>query len=323
MNSPLRVPSGHEEGSGVDTMHVPDAVTVMEVGPRDGLQNESIIVPTEQKLALIERLIAAGLMEIEATSFVHPRWIPALADADDVMAALPRGGGVRYSTLVPNLRGYERAAAAVRPDEIVLFCSASESHNRANLNRSTAESLEQLALVAARARADGFRLRGAISTSFWCPFEGRVPPARVCAIAEAYQAMGADEVGISDTLGAADPLHVSTLVRDVRSAVDIALSLHLHDTYGMALACAVAGLDAGITRFDSSTGGLGGCPYAPGAAGNIATEDLVFMLHRMGVATGINEDALLDVARYAQSLVGHPLQSRRMALAGTAEAAIR
>ncbi len=299
-------------------MHMPGRVTIMEVGPRDGLQNESVLVPTGAKVALIRRLIAAGLVEIEATSFVHPQWIPALADADDVMAALPRAG-VRYSTLVPNIRGYERAVS-VRPDEIVLFCSATESHNRANLNRSTAESLEQLALVAARAKADGFRLRGAISTSFWCPFEGRVPPARVCAIAQAYEAMGADEVGISDTLGAADPLHVSTLVADVQSAVGIGLSLHLHDTYGMALACVVAGLDAGIERFDSSIGGLGGCPYAPGAAGNIATEDLVFMLHRMGVETGIDEDALMDAARYAQSLVGHPLQSRRMALAETVQA---
>ncbi len=299
-------------------MHIPGRVTIMEVGPRDGLQNESILVPTEQKVALIRRLIAAGLAEIEATSFVHPQWIPALADADDVMAAIPRSG-VHYSVLVPNMRGYERARN-LRPDEIVLFCSASDSHNRANLNRSTAESLEQLALVAARAKADGCRLRGAISTSFWCPFEGRVPPARVCAIAQAYQAMGADEVGIADTLGAADPLHVRTLVADVRGAVDIALSLHLHDTYGMSLACVVAGLDAGVERFDSSIGGLGGCPYAPGAAGNIATEDLVFMLHRMGVETGIDEDALMEAARYAQSLVGHSLKSRRMALAETARA---
>lgn len=299
-------------------MDVPRRVTIMEVGPRDGLQNESVLVPTADKIALIRRLIAAGLVEIEATAFVHPQWIPALADADDVMVALPRAG-VRYSVLVPNMRGYERALP-LRPDEIVLFCSATEEHNRANLNRSTAESLAQLALVAARVKADGFRLRGAISTSFWCPFAGRVPPARVCEIAQAYQAMGVDEVGISDTLGAADPLHISTLVADVRSAVDIALSLHLHDTYGMSLACVVAGLDAGITRFDSSIGGLGGCPYAPGAAGNIATEDLVFMLHRMGVETGINEDALLDAVRYAESLVGHPLQSRRMALAGMAEA---
>ncbi|MHB8647752.1 MAG: hydroxymethylglutaryl-CoA lyase [Thermomicrobiales bacterium] len=294
-------------------MYLPGRVTIMEVGPRDGLQNESVLVPTEEKVALIRRLVAAGLAEIEATSFVHPRWIPALADADAVLVALPRAG-VRYSVLVPNMRGYERAAP-LRPDEIVLFCSASESHNRANLNRSTAESLAELARVAARAKADGFRLRGAISTSFWCPFEGRMPAARVCEVAQAYQAMGADEVGIADTLGAADPLHVRTLVVAVRSAVDVSLSLHLHDTYGMALACVVAGLDTGIERFDASIGGLGGCPYAPGAAGNIATEDLVFMLHRMGVATGIDEDALMDAARYAASLVGHPLQSRRMALA--------
>lgn len=298
-------------------MQMPDSVTIMEVGLRDGLQNESILVPTDAKVALIRLLIAAGLRQIEATSFVSPKWIPALADADAVMAAVPRDG-VRYSTLVPNIRGYERAVS-LHPDEIVLFCSATESHNRANLNRSIAESLEGLALVAARAKADGHRVRGAISTSFWCPFEGRTPESRVVEIAMAYQAMGADEVGISDTLGAADPLHVHILVNAVRQSVDIDLSLHLHDTYGMALACVVAGLDAGITHFDSSVGGLGGCPYAPGAAGNIATEDLVFMLHRMGISTGINEDALMEAARYAESLVGHPLQSRRMSLARTHE----
>src|SRR5437588_7785126 len=171
-------------------------VSIMEVGPRDGLQNEPVMVPTDEKLELIRRLIAAGLREIEATSFVHPKWIPALADADDLMAAVPRGAGVRYSTLVPNVRGYERALA-LRPDEIVLFCSASESHNRANLNRSTEESLVGLAAVAERARADGFRIRGAISTSFWCPFEGRVPEASVVRVAAAYQTTRAAELGIA------------------------------------------------------------------------------------------------------------------------------
>ncbi len=289
----------------------------MEVGPRDGLQNEAGFVPTERKRELIRLLIAAGLREIEASSFVHPKWIPVLADADDLFAALPRDAGVHYSALVPNLRGYERAIVA-RPDEIVLFCSASESHNRANLNRSTEESLEQLRDVAQRAKADGFRIRGAISTAFWCPFEGRVPASRVCMVAEAYQAMGADEVGLSDTLGAADPLHVRMLVAEVRQRVDIALSLHLHDTYGMALANVLAGLEAGVTRYDSSIGGMGGCPYAPGAQGNVATEDLVFMLHRMGIRTGVNEDALMEAARFAESLIGHPLHSRRMALARAA-----
>src|SRR5215472_8981132 len=202
--------AGHEP-TGQEAMsteyRLPADVTIMEVGPRDGLQNEAGFVPTAGKLELIRRLIAVGLREIEASSFVHPKWIPALADADNLFASLPRDAGVRYSALVPNLRGYERAVAA-RPDEIVLFCSASESHNRANLNRSTEDSLEQLRDVAQRAKAGGFRVRGAISTSFWCPFEGRVPAARVCMVAEAYQAMGADEVGLADTLGAADPLHV-------------------------------------------------------------------------------------------------------------------
>lgn len=287
----------------------------MEVGPRDGLQNEATFVETEKKLALLRMLVAAGLREIEATAFVHPQWIPALADADAVLAAAPRDTGTHYSALVPNMRGYERAIAA-KPDEIVIFCSASESHNRANVNRSTEESLAQLADVVARAKADGIRVRGAVSTAFWCPFEGRVPHARACMVAAAYQAMGADEVGLSDTLGAADPQHVRTLVAAVRATIDLPIALHLHDTYGMALANVVAGLDAGVTRYDAAIGGLGGCPYAPGARGNVATEDLVFMLHRMGIGTGIDEDALMDAARFAEALVGHPLQSRRSSLAG-------
>lgn len=294
---------------------LPREVAVMEVGPRDGLQNEAKYVATEKKIALLRLLVAAGVREIEATAFVHPRWIPALADADTVLAAAPRDAGTRWSALVPNMRGYERAIAA-KPDEIVIFCSASERHNRANVNCSTEESLAQLAAVVVRAKADGLRVRGAIATAFWCPFEGRVPPARACMVAAAYQAMGVDELGLSDTLGAADPQHVRTLIADARSVVDLPIALHLHDTYGMALANVVAGLDAGVTRYDAAIGGLGGCPYAPGAQGNVATEDLVFMLHRMGIRTGINEDALLAAARYAERLVGHPLHSRRMALAG-------
>ena len=294
-------------------MDVPGQVQIVEVGPRDGLQNEAASVPTAEKIALIRLLAAAGLGEIEATAFVHPKWIPAMADAEAVLASVPRDGVTRYHVLIPNMRGYERAVVA-RPDEICLVCSASESHNRANLNRSTAESLTELATVAARARADGIAVRGAISTAFWCPFEGRVPEARVVWVAEHYAAMGVAEVGLADTLGAADPAHVRSLIRRVRGAVSCIVALHLHDTYGMALACVLAALEEDVIRFDSAVGGLGGCPYAPGAAGNVATEDLVLMLHRLGVRTGVDEDALRDAARLAQSLVGHPLFSHCMAV---------
>lgn len=298
-------------------MDVPDRVEIVEVGPRDGLQNESASVPTADKIELIRLLAAAGLREIEATAFVHPKWIPAMADAEAVLADVPRDAGVKYHVLIPNMRGYERAIPA-KPDEICLVCSATESHNRANLNRSTEESLAELATVAARARADGIAVRGALSTSFWCPFEGRVPEARVVWVTEQYAAMGVAEIALADTLGAADPAHVRSLVRRVQAAVDCSVALHLHDTYGMALACILAALAEGVTRFDASIGGLGGCPYAPGAAGNVATEDLVLMLHRLGAQTGVDEDALLAAARFAQSLVGHPLYSHRMAVAGNA-----
>lgn len=291
-----------------------ERVRITEVGPRDGLQNEAAQLSTEQKLELIRRLADAGLREIEVTSFVHPKWIPAMADAEAVAGALERREGLCYSVLVPNMRGYERAAP-FRPDEVTLVCSASEGHNRANLNRSTAESLEALAEVAARARADGFPVRGSISTSFWCPFDGRTAPERVVWVAQRYAEMGAREVSLADTLGVADPRQVGELVPLVRDAAGIPVSLHLHDTAGMGLACVLVGLDAGVERFDSSIGGLGGCPYAPGAAGNLATEDLVFMLNQMGIETGVDEARLLDAARFLHAAVGHPLPSRRLTMA--------
>ncbi|HET7035470.1 MAG TPA: hydroxymethylglutaryl-CoA lyase [Thermomicrobiaceae bacterium] len=296
-------------------MPFPERVRITEVGPRDGLQNEAARLSTAQKVELIASLAAAGLRDIEATAFVHPRWIPALADAEDVLGTLPRDGSVGYSVLVPNLKGYQRAAP-LQPDEVSLVCSASEGHNRANLNRSTAESLAGLAEVAAAARADGILLRGAISTSFWCPFDGRTSEARVVEVARAYAAMGVAEVCLADTLGTADPRHVAGLVPRVRDATGLPVSLHLHDTAGMALACVLAGLEAGVERFDAAVGGLGGCPYAPGAAGNLATEDLVGMLQQMGIETGVDEPALLEAARFLRDAVGHPLPSHRLALAG-------
>jgi hydroxymethylglutaryl-CoA lyase len=290
----------------------PARARVVEVGPRDGLQNEKTLVPTERKLALIERLADAGLGEIEATAFVHPKWIPALADAEAVLAGRPSRPGLRYAALIPNLRGYERAISGARPDEVVLVCSASEGHNRANLNRSTAESLAELARVAARARADGLGVRGAISTSFWCPFDGRTPEARALEVARAYADMGVDEVVLADTLGQADPSHVAALAAEAMARLPVPVGLHLHDTHGMALAAVYAALEVGVTTFDAAIGGLGGCPYCPGAAGNLATEDLVYMLHRLGIATGVDESKLLVAARFAAELVGRPLASRQL-----------
>jgi hydroxymethylglutaryl-CoA lyase len=282
----------------------PKRVRVVDVGPRDGLQNESAFVPTPEKLRLVELLADAGLREIEATAFVHPKWIPALADAEAVLAGVPRDRGVRYAALIPNLRGYERAVSGTRPDEVVLVCSASEGHNRANLNRSTDESLADLATVAARAKADGIGLRGAISTSFWCPFDGRTPEARVREVAAAYAAMGVDEIVLADTLGQADPDHAAVLAADVRERVGLPVALHLHDTYGMALACIYAALEVGVGARAAALGGLGGCPYCPGASGNLATERLVYMLHRLGIETGVDEAKLAEAARFARELVG-------------------
>lgn len=296
-------------------MRIPAEVRLTEVGPRDGLQNEPVLVPAEQKLELIAKLAHAGISAIEATSFVHPRWIPALADAEAVAGALPARDTTSYRVLIPNAKGYERARHS-HPDAIALVCSASESHNQRNLNRSTADSLAGLAEAARMAKQDGVRVQGVISTSFWCPFEGRIPEARVRWVAEQYVALGVDDLSLADTLGAADPLHVVSLINVVREAVDTPLTLHLHDTYGLALACVVAALEVGVTSYDSSIGGLGGCPYAPGAAGNLATEDLVFLLHRLGVKTGVDEAALLDAAMLARDLAGHPLPSKRLALSG-------
>jgi hydroxymethylglutaryl-CoA lyase len=297
-------------------MSLPARVRITEVGPRDGLQSEAVILSTEQKCRLIELLIAAGIREIEVAAFVHPRWMPTMADAEAVLAAVPRGLGARYSVLIPNLKGYQRAAP-LRPDEIVVVCSASERHNQANLNRSTAESLAEFQQVVALAQHDQLPVRGAIATAFWCPYEGRISVSRVCDVAEAYAAMGVQEIALADTLGAADPRHVRELVLAVRQSTGLPVSLHLHNTAGLALACFVAALDIGVERFDTSIGGLGGCPYCPGAAGNVATEDVVFLLERLGIQTGIDQAKLLDAARYVQMLVGHPLHSYRLVTAGT------
>jgi hydroxymethylglutaryl-CoA lyase len=290
-------------------MQLPERVTICEVGPRDGLQNEARNVPTPDKIRLIEALADAGIQRMEATSFVAPKWIPNLADAGEVLGGIRRRPGVSYAALVPNLNGLERALAA-RVDEAVIFLSASESHSRKNINRGIAEALETYREVAGAVEQAGLRLKAAISTSFGCPYEGDVDPLTVVGIAMALMEMGVDEVGVADTTGMANPRQVFDLVSHLARHVPIEMiSLHFHDTRGTALANVLAGLQAGVTIFDGSVGGLGGCPYAAGATGNVATEDLVHMLHEMGIETGVNLEKLIECARLAQELVGRPLDS--------------
>jgi hydroxymethylglutaryl-CoA lyase len=290
---------------------LPRQVIVTEVVCRDGFQDEARTIATADKLALIERLLHAGVRSIEATSFVHPKVVPQMADADIVVTQAPRVDGVRYSALLPNLKGAERAVAA-GIDEIHLVVSASDSHNRANLNRSTGESLEQLVGVAAYVRntAPQVTLVGTLATAFGCPFEGAVPLERLYWAIASFQAMGITQIVLADTTGMANPLQVEHTLRTLRERFpEIEWGLHLHDTRGLGLANAYAGLQAGVMRFDAALGGLGGCPFAPGASGNIATEDLVHMLHEMGIATGIDLDALITTARTLPELVGHAIDS--------------
>jgi hydroxymethylglutaryl-CoA lyase len=294
-------------------IQAPDEVSVYEVSPRDGLQNERATVPLGEKLRLIEALTMTGLRRIEATSFVSPKWIPQLADADDVARALPRigaGRDVAYSALVPNARGLDRAkAAGIR--EIAVFLSASETHNQKNVNKSIAETLTAFETTIAPARAANIRVRGYVSTVWGCPYEGAVDPKRALAIAQRLYAMGCYQISLGDTIGVGTPLQTQKIVAMMLAEIPReALALHMHDTRGTALANILAGLEMGIRDFDASVGGLGGCPYAPGAAGNIATEDLVYMLHGMGIQTGIDLDRLVEAGRAAESIVGHTLPGK-------------
>jgi len=291
------------------------------VGPRDGLQNEPETVATEQKLALIDGLARAGLRRVEVSSFVSPKWIPQLADADALTAALPPHPGVRYSALVPNLKGYERMRAAgtgVSPTGggqiavAAVFLSASETHNRKNVNCSIAEGLERVRPVAERARADGVSLRAYVSTVCGCPYEGEVAPAAVISLTRRLLDLGVGEISLGDTIGVGHPRQVRELVQAVAGEAPLErIALHLHDTFGRALANVQAGYEAGVRTFDASLGGLGGCPYAPGASGNVATEDVVDLFERAGVATGVDLDALVDTARWLeQDVLRRPLPGR-------------
>jgi hydroxymethylglutaryl-CoA lyase len=288
----------------------PTSVRIVEVGPRDGLQNESQPVATADKLAFIDKLAEAGLAQIEATSFVHPKAVPQLADAMDVARGLAPREGVTYSALVPNARGLERAIeAGVR--RVAVFTAASDSFTQKNIQMSVDESLTTFAPVVRDALAAGMTVRGYVSTAFVCPFEGEIAKERVLEVTQRLLDMGVDEVAISDTIGAAAPTDVERTVGHVTAAVPVArIALHMHDTYGTAVANVCAGLSLGVTTFDASCGGLGGCPYAPGAAGNLATEDLVYLLERMGRPTGVDLAKLVAAADFIAGVLGRSLPSR-------------
>ncbi len=288
---------------------LPERLSLREVGPRDGLQNEAP-VPTASKVALVDALSGTGVGRIEAVSFVHPKAIPSMADAAEVWAAVQRNPTVRYSALVPNLRGAERALEAGF-DEIEVVVSASDTHNRKNVNRSTEESLDDIAAILDLVHGRGATCQVIVSTAWGCPYEGEVPVERVLAVAGRALADGADTLSYGDTTGMATPGRVTRLVGETRSALpDAALNLHFHNTRGTGLANVLAALELGVSDFDASVGGLGGCPYAPGATGNIATEELVHMVEDMGVATGIDLEAMIDVAAQAETLVGRTLPSQ-------------
>ncbi len=289
---------------------LPQEVSVYEVSPRDGLQNERVMVPFGDKLRLIDAIVAAGVKRVEITSFVSPKWIPQLADADEVAHHAHAPAGVQFSALVPNAHGLERARAAGL-EEIAVFISASETHNRKNVNKSIDLTLRAFAETIGPALALGMRVRGYVSTVWGCPYEGAVDPRRSLEIATRLHAMGCYQISISDTIGAGTPRQTNDILKLMLAELPSAsLAMHMHDTRGTALANIVVGLEMGIRDFDASLGGLGGCPYAPGAAGNVATEDLVYMLQGMGIATGIDLERLVEAGRVAASIVGHALPSK-------------
>jgi len=286
-------------------------VRIYEVGPRDGLQNEAVPIPLGAKRRFVELLVEAGLREIEATSFVSPSAIPQLADADELLPALPRVSGIRYPVLVPNVRGLDRAAAA-GADAIAVFTAATDAFTTRNIRMTVAESLTAFAPVVAGAHERGWWVRGYVSTAFGCPYSGAVAPGRAVDVGRRLVELGVDEVCFGDTIGVAVPDHVTelTAVADRAGFAPAAIAYHFHDTRGTALANVVAGLAAGVRTFDASTGGTGGCPYAPGAAGNLATEDLVYLLDASGWETGVSLEGVLTAARFIADALGRPLASK-------------
>jgi hydroxymethylglutaryl-CoA lyase len=291
-------------------MKLPTRVKLVDVGPRDGLQNEKQPVPAATKIELVHRLQAAGLNEVEVTSYVSPKWVPQMADNHEVMQGIKRQPGVRYSVLTPNLKGYE-AAVLDKPDEIVVFGAASEAFSQKNINCSIAESIERFAPVVEAARAAGIHVRGAMSCTVGCPYEGEIAPERVDYLAGLMKGIGVQHVGVADTIGVGTP-------RKVQAAIEATLkhyslddvSGHFHDTYGQALANTLAALELGVWQFDTSVAGLGGCPYAKGATGNVATEDVVYLLHGMGIETGIDLNKLIDAGQFISDFLGRKSHSR-------------
>ena len=291
-------------------MSYPTRVKLVEVGPRDGLQNEKQPVPAATKIELVHRLQEAGSKEIEVTSFVSPKWVPQMADNAEVMNGITRLPGVRYSVLVPEMKGYE-AAVLTRPDEIVVFGAASEAFSQKNINCSIAESIERFAPVVEAARAAGIYVRGAMSCTVGCPYEGDVSPERVEYLARLMKDIGVQHIGVADTIGVGTPIKVRKAMEATLKHFDINdVSGHFHDTYGQALANTLAAVSMGVWQFDTSVAGLGGCPYAKGATGNVATEDVVYMLHGMGIDTGLDLDKLIDAGVFISDALGRPTQSR-------------
>jgi hydroxymethylglutaryl-CoA lyase len=289
---------------------LPRAVTVYEVGPRDGLQNEKTAIPLEAKRAFVQALAAAGLRWVEATSFVHPKWVPQLADAADLVKSLERRPGARYPVLVPNEKGLDRALE-VGCDAVAVFASVTEGFSKRNQNASVGEVMAGLRPVVERARAAGLWVRGYLSVVWGCPYEGQVEPAKSRALARDLVAMGVHEVSLGDTIGVATPGQVERVVDEVAQEVPLRqLALHFHDTRGTALANVLAGLLVGVTTYDASAGGLGGCPYAPGASGNLDTCDLLFMLDGLGIETGVDRDAVRAAAQAVAQAIGRPLPGR-------------
>jgi len=291
-------------------MNIPKRVRLVDVGPRDGLQNEQAIVPTDVKVTLIDLLSDAGFPAVEATAFVSPKWVPQMADASDVMARIRRKPGVRYPVLTPNMKGFE-AALAAKTDEVAVFVAASETFSRRNINCSIAESLERAKPVFEAARANGVRVRGYISCVLGCPYEGNVDPGQVAEVAEALHRLGAYEVSLGDTIGTGTAGKTQTLIRTVSERVSIeSLAGHFHDTYGQALTNLYAALELGVATFDCSVAGLGGCPYAKGATGNVASEDVVYLLQGLDVETGIDMTKLRRAGQFISDFHARPPASR-------------
>ncbi|HXE22124.1 MAG TPA: hydroxymethylglutaryl-CoA lyase [Rhodoferax sp.] len=295
-------------------MSLPSQVKLVDVGPRDGLQNEKQMVPAPIKIELVQRLQDAGLKEIEVTSFVSPKWVPQMADAAEVMHGIRRQSGVRYSVLTPNMKGFEAAIAAPRaewPDEIVVFGAASEAFSQKNINCSIAESIERFRPVVAAARDKGISVRGAMSCTVGCPYEGEIAPERVGMLAGLMKSIGVQRVDVADTIGVGTPRKVQRALEATLAHFDVDhISGHFHDTYGQALSNTLAALELGVWNFQSSSAGLGGCPYAKGATGNVASEDVVYLLHGMGIETGIDLDKLIDAGKFISDYLQRKPDSR-------------